>query len=51
MLLFAGFLPQQPHFNPKAVNMGLMVYKVALGHILLCRIWFFLDKYHSTNAP
>ena len=31
--LVAGLLPRMPKFDPRAVNMGFVVYKVELGQV------------------
>jgi hypothetical protein len=49
-VLFAIFSPHRPGFVPKAVHMGYVVDKVALGQAFLRVFRFFSCQYHSTTV-
>jgi hypothetical protein len=45
-----GLFTVESGFNPRIVYVGFVVDKIALGQILLRKLWSSLGKYHFTNV-
>jgi hypothetical protein len=51
LIWIVAFFPQMAGFNPRVVNVGFVVGKVAREQDFPQALWFSSANYHSTNTP